>query len=58
MFQGGEGWGVRGLLDSRHASIALRHAVTQCANPSGEFCIITGVSIHLAKVIEGDQKRL
>ena len=37
VFQGGEGWGVRGLLDSRHASMALRNAVTQCANPSGEI---------------------
>ena len=41
VFLGGEGWGVRGLLDSRHASIALRHAVTECANPSGGLTFVT-----------------
>jgi len=35
VFLGGEGWAARGLLDSRHASIALRHAVAECANPAG-----------------------
>ena len=43
VFLGGEGWGARGLLDSRHASIALRHAVAECANPTGQF----GLTISL-----------
>ena len=41
VFLGGEGWAARGLLDSRHASIALRHAVAECANPAGQFLYLT-----------------
>ena len=46
VFLGGEGWAARGLLDSRHASIALRHAVAECANPAGQFLYLRNCFVH------------